>query len=234
MKRFGLLGFPLGHSFSKSFFEKKFASENLTDCRYDNYEIELLATLPNGLSGMNVTIPHKQTVIPLLRSIDPVALAVGAVNCVDHNLRGYNTDVIGFSKSLQHLIGTERPRALVLGTGGAARAVAYVLSELGIEFRYVSRSGELNYDNLSSEIVAEHRLIINTSPVGMFPNISGTPNLPYDALGEDHYLFDLVYNPAQTRFLYEGRVRGAWVKSGVEMLYEQAEAAWEIWNRDEF
>lgn len=231
MKKFGLIGYPLGHSFSKRYFTKKFEADAVTDCRYDNYEIEDLTELPKGLSGFNVTIPHKQHVMPLLLSIDPAAAKVGAVNCVDCNLRGYNTDVIGFERSLLGLIRGERPSALVLGTGGAARAVVYVLNRLNIEYIQISRSGKVRYDNLSKQTVDEHKLIINTTPLGMYPNIEKAPELPYDSISTGHYLYDLVYNPSETRFLHEGRLRGAWVKNGIEMLNEQAEAAWEIWNR---
>lgn len=231
MRRFGLIGFPLGHSFSKGYFEAKFVREGVADCRYDNYEIEHLTAIPQGLAGFNVTIPHKQNIIPLLKNTDAAALKIGAVNCVDRNLCGYNTDVIGFEKSLLQLLSGDRPRALVLGTGGASKAVVFVLEKLEIEFLQVSRQGSLTYDNLDTESVRSHKLIINTTPLGMYPKTDAAPKLPYEAIGSGHYLYDLVYNPAETRFMHEGRVRGALVKNGIEMLRGQAEAAWEIWNR---
>lgn len=230
MKKFGLIGFPLGHSFSKNYFEQKFIREVISDCSYDNYEIEQLSEIPAGLTGFNVTIPHKQHIIPLLRSIDAAAEQVGAVNTVDRNLCGYNTDVIGFEQSLLQLIGNDRPCALVLGTGGAAKAVTYVLRKLGIDYRQISRTGALTYHTLSDDMIRNHKLIINTTPVGMFPQIDAAPELNYEAIQSGHYLYDLVYNPAETRFMREGRIRGAWVKNGLEMLQSQAEAAWHIWN----
>lgn len=232
MKKFGLIGYPLGHSFSKGFFLQKFRSEMLENYSYDNYEVETLTAIPTGLDGFNVTIPHKQNIIPLLSSIDSAAERIGAVNCVDRNLRGYNTDVIGFEISLLGLIGNDRPRALVLGTGGAARAVCYVLNKLEIDYIQVSRSGVQRYDNLTNQQIADHHLIINTTPLGMYPKIDSAAELNYDMISRNHYLYDLVYNPAETLFLHQGRVRGAWVKNGVEMLREQALAAWRIWNSE--
>lgn len=230
MKKFGLVGYPLGHSFSKGYFQQKFQTENILDCQYDNYSIETLTQIPANLSGFNVTIPHKQNIMPLLKSIDDAAVQIGAVNCVDVNLRGYNTDAIGFEQSLLAMIGEQRPRALVFGTGGASRAVVYVLKRLSIEYIHISRSGQTRYDNLSAETIKSHKLIINTTPLGMYPKTDAAPEIDYNLIGEGHYLYDLVYNPAETKFLREGRVRGAWVKNGLEMLYLQADAAWKIWN----
>lgn len=230
MKKYGLIGYPLGHSFSKAYFDKKFSTLGV-HCQYNNYAIETLDTLPRGLDGFSVTLPHKQNVMPLLDSLDQAAAQIGAVNCVDKNLRGYNTDVIGFAKSLLGLIGEARPDALVLGTGGASLAVKYVLDNLNIDYYTVSRGGDLRYDNLTKEMVSECKLIINTTPLGMFPDVDNAPAIPYEAIGAEHYMFDLVYNPAKTLFLSEGLRRGAFCKSGIEMLVEQAEAAWEIWNR---
>lgn len=231
MRRFGLIGYPLGHSFSKGYFERKFRDEDISDCSYGNYEIEKLTEIPNDLCGFSVTIPHKQNIIPLLQSLDDAARKIGAVNCVDRNLCGYNTDAIGFELSLLSLIGNARPLALVLGTGGAAKAVVYVLEKLGVDYLQISRSGEYRYDNLTAQVLADRKLIINTTPLGMHPKVETLPQLPYEAIGSGHYLYDVVYNPAETAFMRQGRMRGAWVKNGIEMLRLQAEAAWEIWNR---
>lgn len=236
MRKFGLVGYPLGHSFSRGFFERKFRRENLTDCTYENFEIEHLEQLPRGLDGFNVTIPHKQTVIRMLESLDEAAATIGAVNCVDRNMRGFNTDVLGFEKSLTGMLEGQRPAALVLGTGGASRAVRYVLDKLGMQYTQVSRvarrgHGVISYDELTSEVLDSHRLIINTTPLGMSPHTSEAPRLDYTVLGNEHFVFDLVYNPAETMLLRLARRRGATVKNGYEMLVEQAEQAWRIWNR---
>lgn len=248
MKKYGLVGFPLGHSFSAGYFAERFAASGLRDeCRYENFPVErienLREVLPADIRGFNITIPHKRHILPLLAEIDPEAEAVGAVNCVrvlpDGAFRGYNTDVYGFEMSLRAMLRTFRGelsslRALVLGTGGAAQAVHYVLKKLGIAYLEVSRTASgatrLSYEQLTSEIVAAHRLIVNTTPLGMAPNTAARPELPYEAIGTGHYLYDLIYNPAETAFLREGRQRGAWVKSGLEMLVLQAERSWEIWN----
>lgn len=253
MKQYGLVGFPLGHSFSAGYFARKFETLGLTgSCSYENFPVEcideLRAVLPEGVEGFNITIPHKRNILPLLADIDPEAEAVGAVNCVrvrpDGSFKGYNTDVYGFEVSLRRMLeagGAPRQqgalRALVLGTGGAAQAVHHVLRKLGIEYLEVSRTaagtGRLSYDQLTPEVMDLHRLIINTTPLGMYPNLSVRAELPYDCIGAGYYLYDLIYNPAETAFLREGRVRGAWVKSGLEMLVLQAERSWEIWNGEE-
>ncbi|HIW10068.1 MAG TPA: shikimate dehydrogenase [Candidatus Rikenella faecigallinarum] len=250
MKRYGLVGFPLGHSFSAGYFARKFETLGLTGCcSYENFPVEnideLRVVLPEGVEGFNITIPHKRNILPLLADIDPEAQAVGAVNCVrvraDGSFKGYNTDVYGFEVSLRRMLEAgDAPlqkgslRALVLGTGGAAQAVHYVLRKLGIDYLEVSRTaaGErrLSYDQLTPGVMERHRLIVNTTPLGMYPNLSTRAELPYDCIGEGYYLYDLIYNPAETAFLREGRVRGAWVKSGLEMLVLQAERSWEIWN----
>lgn len=249
MKRYGLVGFPLGHSFSAGYFAEKFAAEGLQgECAYENFPVEhieeLRRVLPEDICGFNITIPHKQHILPLLAEIDPEAEAVGAVNCVrvgaDGSFRGYNTDVYGFELSLREMMRTfpgelSSLKALVLGTGGAAQAVHYVLDKLGIGYLEVSRTvagaTRLAYEQLTPEIVADHRLIVNTTPLGMHPDRDARPALPYESIGAGHYLYDLIYNPAETAFLREGRRRGAWVKSGLEMLVLQAERSWEIWNR---
>lgn len=250
MKRYGLVGYPLGHSFSAGYFTEKFSDLGLAgEYSYGNFPVEhiedLKTVLPDGVRGFNITIPHKQHILPLLSAIDPEAQAVGAVNCVkvlaDGSFKGYNTDVYGFEVSLREMLRTfpgqlSSLKALVLGTGGAAQAVHHVLRKLGIDFVDVSRSGSdrasrrLVYADLTPEIMDAHRLIVNTTPLGMHPNVSAKAALPYDRIGAGHYLYDLIYNPAETAFLREGRIRGAWVKGGLEMLVLQAERSWEIWN----
>ncbi len=241
MKKYGLIGYPLGHSFSERWFREKFAREGIMDCSYTAMPIahigmlpELLAANP-GLRGLNVTIPYKEAVMPYLTRLDDEARQVGAVNCVkieNGELTGYNTDVYGFRRSLLGLIGDQRPDALVLGSGGAAKAVAHVLRGLGMAYRIVSRrkSGEgLAYDELTTEVIARHPLIVNTTPLGTYPAVDGCPALPYDGIGAGHFLYDLVYNPPLTRFLAQGAERGAATMNGERMLVGQAERSWEIW-----
>ncbi len=242
MRRFGLIGFPLGHSFSVGYFADKFAREAIVDASYENFPLETIEDLPallrekSDLCGVNVTIPYKRQVIPYLDALSEEARQIGAVNCIRIDrgrLTGYNTDAYGFRRSLETLIGTQRPDALVLGTGGASEAVRFVLESLGIRYRMVSRSAgsdRLTYDELTREIVTEHRLIVNTTPVGMYPHTNEAPALPYDAIGEGHFLFDLIYNPAQTQFLAAGEKRGARTVNGAQMLIDQADKSWEIWN----
>lgn len=243
MKHFGLIGYPLGHSASAVYFTDKFSREAI-DAEYTLYEIENITALDSikgGLSGFNVTIPHKKAVIPYLATISPEAEAIGAVNCVKVDskglLHGYNTDVVGIRATLSpyDLCGQ---RAIILGTGGAAAAVKYVLSEIGMETTTVSRrsaEGVLCYSEITEELIASVRLIVNATPVGMFPNIDNAPLLPYHAIDKSHILFDLIYNPAQTRFLALGAAQGATTIGGGEMFRRQAEASWEIWSaKDEF
>ncbi len=245
MRRFGLIGRALGHSFSAKYFTEKFEREALADeCRYDLFElpeiadVEQLIKTTEGLVGFNVTIPYKQQIIPYLNSLSDEARNIGAVNCVklleDGSRVGYNTDVDGIRLSLDKLLGAEEVvSALVLGTGGASQAVQYVLAERGISFALVSRDatkGNLTYDDLTPEVMAENRLIINTSPVGMYPHHDQAPNIPYGELTANHFLFDLVYNPERTQFVERGAERGAHTLSGLDMLYAQAESAWKIWN----
>ncbi|MDR2894852.1 MAG: shikimate dehydrogenase [Alistipes sp.] len=259
MMIFGIIGRPLGHSRSKAWFEEKFAAEGLDDCRFCNFPLEnidelggLLERHRGELRGFCVTIPYKQAVMTRLDSISPEARQIGAVNCVsvrEDGLHGYNTDAAGFRAGLEQLLGGARPeRALVLGTGGASRAVRYVLESAGIEYRMVSRTAghdtvgnapktlsndpqPLTYDDLTPAIIDAHRLIINTTPLGTFPAIDGRPDLPYEAIGAGHYLYDLVYNPLLTAFLAEGRQRGAATIGGRTMFETQAENNWTIWNR---
>ena len=245
MRRFGLIGRTLGHSFSVKYFTEKFEREGLsTECRYDLFElpeiscVEEFISATEGLVGFNVTIPYKQQIIPYLTDLSNEARNIGAVNCVkllaDGTRVGYNTDVDGIRISLDKLLGsTEISSALILGTGGASQAVQYVLAERGIRFSIVSRDctkGNLTYDDLSPEVIAGNTLIINTTPVGMYPHHEQAPDILYEELGENHFLFDLVYNPERTLFVEKGAARGAHTLSGLDMLYAQAEAAWKIWN----
>ncbi len=245
MRKFGLIGEHLPHSFSGKYFAEKFETEGIEGCEYSLYELakieeleELLRSTPE-LEGFNVTIPYKQQVMRYLSSLSPEAEAVGAVNCVkrseDGALVGYNTDVVGLRSSLLDLLGDARPKqALILGTGGAALAAEYILKEIGIDYILVSRSGgdgRLGYGDVTAEVIARNALIINATPLGTFPNVDTAPNIPYEHITPSHYLFDLVYNPPLTKFLSNGQVRGAKIRNGNDMLIGQAEAAWEIWNR---
>ena len=245
MKRFGLIGKRLGHSFSAKYFAEKFEREGLQECDYSLYELPEIECvkefmLTPDLVGFNVTIPYKQQIIPYLDALDEQAREVGAVNCVkierDGRRVGYNTDVDGIRLSLDKLLGEEKVgSALVLGTGGAAQAVQYVLCGRGIDYKVVSRDkgkADLTYDDLTQEVMATHRLIINASPVGMYPACDNCPNIPYAMLSGSHFLFDLVYNPLTTRFMELGAEQGAATLSGIDMLYAQAESAWKIWCRD--
>ncbi len=242
MIRYGLIGKPLSHSFSQRYFTEKFEREGLVDHRYDLFELDSIDELralvgeTSGLRGLNVTIPFKQTVLPLLDAVDRLAAAVGAVNTIrveGGKLIGFNTDVEGFRQTLMPLLQGRKPRALVLGSGGASRAVAFVLKELGIKFRVVSRSrerGDMTYDLVEPIVVDVCTLIINTTPLGMHPDIASLPPIPYEAIGPKHVLIDLVYNPERTAFLSEGQRRGAAIANGSQMLRAQAEASWRIWN----
>jgi shikimate dehydrogenase len=240
---FGLIGKPLSHSFSERWFTGKFEREGLVGHRYSLFPLERIEEMPAllkshpQLKGLNVTIPYKREVMPFLNAIDPKAAAVGAVNTIairNGELVGYNTDVIGFRSTLEPLLKDERPRALVLGSGGASRAVAFVLKELGIKFRVVSRSrerGDLTWDLLDPTVVKACPLVINTTPLGMYPDVDTAPDLPYEVIGQRHTLIDLVYNPAKTLFLNKGESRGATIMNGLPMLEAQAEASWQIWQQ---
>ena len=242
MRAFGLIGYPLGHSFSKKYFADKFEREGITGNVYELYPLEqigqigdLLNSNPN-LAGLNVTIPYKEQVIAYLDTMSPVVEEIGACNCIhiqDGRLMGHNTDVIGFSRSLLPKLKPHHKKALILGTGGSSKAVAYTLKELNIPFLQVSRNpseGMIGYEEMDQSMLEAHTLLINTTPVGMYPDIEKAPAIPYQFIGADHYLFDLVYNPERTRFLQEGAMRGATVENGSDMLVIQAEASWEIWN----
>ncbi len=247
MEKYGLIGYPLKHSFSKSFFNEKFTSENI-DATYINFEIPTIRELTEviesnpDLKGLNVTIPYKEQVIPYLTSLDPSASSVGAVNVIKirrHkgkvSLIGYNSDLIGFTESIEPLIKPTMKSALILGTGGASKAVYHGLAGMGIESTFVSRNctGKekcLTYQMLTPEIIQEHKIIVNATPIGMFPEEDRCPNLPYEELGKDHLLYDLLYNPDQTLFMKKGAAQGATVKNGLEMLLLQAFASWDFWQ----
>jgi shikimate dehydrogenase len=244
MNLYALIGYPLTHSFSKKYFSDKFIKEGLSDYSYELFEIKEASELPAlieknpALKGLNVTIPHKEAVIPLLNELDSSAKEVGAVNVIritaDGYTIGYNSDYYGFKLSLLELIGDKRPSTLVLGTGGAAKAVKAALHNLGIHHLTVSRNREkadLSYADLDKEILDEYTLIINTTPLGTYPAVDTCPNIPYEYLSSKHILFDLVYNPAITLFLQKGLDAGAQIKNGLQMLHLQAEKAWEIWQQ---
>jgi shikimate dehydrogenase len=253
IRTFGLIGYPLSHSFSQGYFTEKFQREQISGCSYTAFPLPSIDSLPailsdESLCGLNVTIPYKEQVLDYLDSRDEVVLAVGACNCIKilrggggRRLYGYNTDVIGFERSLVPKLGPHHTHALVLGTGGAAKAVEYVLKRLGISYRFVSRkAGDLDngaghllplgYEEVNAALLSKYTLIINTTPLGTFPRVDECPPLPYEAMGAGHYLFDLVYNPAKTLFLSRGEARGAVIENGYEMLVIQAEESWRLWN----
>ena len=248
MDKYGLIGFPLGHSFSKSFFNEKFQNEGI-DAEYINFEIkgidelpEVLATNPE-LRGLNVTIPYKEKVLSFLDYISVEARAIGAVNVIrvhhkgdDVVLKGYNSDVIGFTKSIEPLLETFHRKALILGTGGASKAINYGLKSLGLETVLVSRferPGTIQYKDITPDVVKEYNVIVNFTSSGMFPRYDECPDLPYEALDNHSLLDDLIYNPDETLFMKKGRERGAQTKNGLEMLLLQAFASWDFWNGDE-
>ncbi|MES2778979.1 MAG: shikimate dehydrogenase, partial [Bacteroidota bacterium] len=245
MKKFGLIGYPLKNSFSENYFNSKFLSHALMDHEYQNFPIEHIEQLKNILNeepylfGFNVTIPHKETIIPFLDELDNSAKEVGAVNCVKktgNTLIGYNTDVYGFEMSLLPLIEHKNvQQALILGTGGASKAVAYVLKKNGIEYTYVSRNPtaeQLSYSALTPELIKTHTLIVNATPLGMFPNIHDAPPVPYEHITSNHIAYDLIYLPIETEFLNRCKQQGATTKNGLEMLHLQAEKSWEIWREN--
>lgn len=242
MAEFGLIGKNIDYSFSRGYFSKKFLNEKLP-YSYVNFDIphieefpEILKTNPQ-LKGLNVTIPYKESIIPYLDHLDPRAKEIGAVNTILLHwgkTYGFNTDWIGFSKALEPSLPLKKNSALILGTGGASKAIAFALEKFGIDFMYVSRnqlSNGLTYKDLTKEIILNHSLIINCTPVGTFPEVTASPPLPYEYIGEQHVLFDLIYNPSETAFLREGKIRGARTENGLKMLEFQAEAGWSIWNK---
>lgn len=241
MTKYGIIGYPLGHSFSRGFFTEKFARESI-DAQYLNFEIPDVAMLSDvlrdnpELRGLNVTLPHKQAVIPLLDEMSEEAMEIGAVNVIrvrNGKLKGFNSDIIGFTNSIKPLLQPHHRKALVLGTGGASKAIRVGLNRLGIEWTYVSRSprdGMVTYEDITAETLQEYTVIVNCSPVGMFPKVDAAPAIPYELLSPQHLLFDCVYNPEETLFMKKGREQGATVKNGLEMLHLQAIASWKFWN----
>ena len=248
MMKFGIIGYPLGHSFSPEYFKRKFEKEGLNNCHYEIFPLKNLNEFLDLLQretevyGLNVTTPFKVEVLKYLNSISESALKVNACNCIEIQrindeilLIGHNTDILGFEKSLLRFLQNTKPKALVFGNGGASKAVQFVLKNLGIEFLVVSRQKSENsimYEELIWEQVHQHHLLINTSVLGMYPDIETKPPIDYSAVSNKHYLFDLVYNPAETAFLKEGLLFGAKVCNGFEMLQLQADAAWEIWKKN--
>lgn len=248
MDKYGLIGYPLGHSFSKSYFNEKFENEGI-NAEYINFEIPTLDSLPEilasnpELKGLNVTIPYKEKVISYLDSISPEARAIGAVNVirVDHKgndtyLKGFNSDVIGFAKSIEPLLERFHKKALILGTGGASKAVNFGLKSLGLETVFVSRferPGTIQYSQITPDIIQEYNVIVNCTPCGMYPHIDECPQLPYEAMTSKNILYDLLYNPDETLFMKKGAQHGATVKNGLEMLLLQAFASWEFWHNKE-
>ncbi|HHJ10008.1 MAG TPA: shikimate dehydrogenase [Bacteroidetes bacterium] len=246
MRKFGLIGYPLSHSFSKSYFTDKFSREGIKDVVYENYPLESIRELPElirsvpDLEGLNVTIPYKEKVIPFLNDLAGEAKVINAVNTIKIirtdgiRLTGYNTDVWGFETSLRPLLKPWHTFALILGTGGAAKAIEYVLKKLDIEVWFVSRhprgNRAIRYDELTGLMLQRIKLIINTTPLGMYPDTDTCPDIPYRFLTSDHLLYDLVYNPEETLFMKLGKERKATVVNGLQMLEQQAEKAWEIWN----
>jgi shikimate dehydrogenase len=260
LRQFGLIGYPLSHSFSQHFFSEKFLKENIMNAQYDNFPIESIQSFAAlwkehpSLEGLNVTIPYKKEVIPFLQHSSPVVQAIKACNCIrkfNNELYGYNTDVIGFEKSLLPFLQAHHTHALILGTGGASAAVQWVLQQLNIQYQVVSRKAntqelntikentlelnteikyKLSYEQLNKSIIESHTLIINTSPLGMYPNVHEAPPIEYDAISPLHHLYDLVYNPTETLFMKNGLAKGATVQNGLAMLHIQAEESWAIWN----
>lgn len=256
---YGLIGYPLSHSFSKKYFTEKFEKENIRNCEYNLFPIENIELFPQliennpTLCGLNVTIPYKESVLKYLDELDETAKAVGAVNCIEiqphptspmgRRLKGYNTDVYGFRQSIKPFLEIQHERALILGTGGASKAVEYVLKQIGIDCYFVSRGREMGlgnsqkgngksftYEELNENVMNAFKLIVNCSPVGTYPNINDAPAIPYEYLTPSHLLYDLVYNPPETEFLKRGKAKGAAVVNGLSMLQQQAEEAWRVWN----
>ncbi len=248
MRTFGLIGFPLSASFSKQFFADKFKTEGIKDCKYELHPVpqakdmlDLIEADPL-LCGLNVTIPHKVSVMPFMTELDDAAEKIGAVNCISIDqsgdkprLKGYNTDVYGFEESLKPLLKAHHKKALIFGDGGAAMAVKYVFNKLQIPFISVVRNAHPNavlYSSVTKDVLEEYTILVNTTPLGMFPNIDSFPPIPYQHLTEQHLAYDLVYNPEETQFLAKAKAQGAAIKNGLEMLHLQAERSWDIWNAE--
>ncbi len=248
MKTFGLIGYRLGYSFSKGFFTEKFEKEALNDHEYVNFELDTIDEFPSifekneNIGGLNCTIPYKQEIMPFMDDMDEEAEKVGAVNTVkiikdgdQIKLKGYNSDVYGFENSLKPMLNKNHEKALILGTGGASKAIKFILEKLGIE--YISASieeelfeKEIRYGEIDEELIKSHLIIINATPLGTFPNVDTCPGIPYEHITDKHVLYDLVYNPEETLFMKKGKEQGAAVKNGLEMLHLQAIRSWEIWN----
>lgn len=245
MRNFGLLGKNINYSFSKTYFSEKFKTEKITNTNYQNFDITSINHFPeivkntNNLIGLNVTIPYKEAIIPYLDKLDKKAKKIGAINTIKitkkGKLKGFNTDYYGFKKALQPHLKIQHKKALILGTGGASKAISYALKKLNIEYRFVSRNTSnkkfLTYKSLSEETIKNHNLIINCTPLGTSPKVDECPNIPYQAITEKHLLFDLIYNPTETTFLKKGKQNNAVTINGLKMLELQAEKSWEIWNR---
>jgi shikimate dehydrogenase len=237
VRNFGLIGEKLNHSFSKEYFTKKFKNLKLNDYSYKNFEINNLSNIKriiieHKISGLNITIPFKEQIIPYLDKITKEGNEIKAINTIkieNDKLIGYNTDILGFEKSISPIL-KNRKKALILGNGGASKAVKYILNKKNIEFKTVSRKGKINYENLNDETIKEAKIIINTTPLGTFPNIKNYPNINYNLLTDQHLLYDLVYNPIKSEFLKRGEINGSEIKNGLEMLKIQADEAWLIWN----
>ncbi|MDI6032874.1 shikimate dehydrogenase [Flavobacterium sp. LB2P84] len=243
-KRFGLLGRNISYSFSKGYFTDKFNSENFAGCTYENFDIPEIAAFPevikntSDLKGLNVTIPYKETILPFLDKLSKKAELIGAVNTIKitkkGKLKGYNTDYYGFKKSLEPLLQPHHKKALILGTGGASKGVAFALDELDIPYTFVSREAKENgidYDRINATTFDNYQIIINATPVGTSPNVEAFPLIPYEYFTEKHIAYDLIYNPAETQFLKKAKQQGAQIKNGLDMLIFQAEKAWKIWNK---
>ena len=247
MKKYGLLGYPLGHSFSRNYFNQKFEAEKI-DAEYLNFEIPEIKEIKNvikenpELNGLNVTIPYKEQVIPYLDDLDEDARLIGAVNVIKFSkglfgkvkLKGYNSNIIGFKQSIEPLLKEHHRKALILGTGGASKAVFQGLKQLGVASTFVSRTAKefcITYEEITPKTMEQYTVIVNTTPLGMYPNVNACPAIPYELLTSDHLLYDLLYNPDETLFMRKGKEKGAVVKNGLEMLLLQAFAAWEIWQK---
>ena len=244
MNQYGLIGFPLSHSFSENYFANKFRNEGITDSIYRNFplenisEVSKLLTGTPDLKGLNITIPYKEKIIPYLTVRNEIVNDTGACNCLKVEglvVKGFNTDTVGFEKSLQRHLESHHRKALILGQGGAAKAVAYVFNKLAIEYLYVVRRGESNANTiliteLNDSIISSHTVIVNCTPLGMYPHVDECPLINYNVLTDKHYLYDLIYNPEKTLFLQKGEEKGATIKNGYEMLVIQAEESWRIWT----
>ena len=237
MRTFGLIGKTLSHSFSEVYFNEKFLKEDISDAEYKNFELNNISEFTDliskmKLSGLNVTIPYKESVIPFLDELTPQAKAIGAVNTIqfkDNKLIGHNTDTIGFSQSIYPFL-NERNKALILGNGGASKAIQYALKTLNIEYKIVSRKSSFDYSDISSKTIGYYDIIINTTPLGTYPKIADFPQIPYKELNENHLLFDVIYNPRESAFLRFGKTKNCSIKNGLGMLEIQAESSWNIWN----